>query len=155
MDHFHKKYIIVILDNSGIVREISRLVLVNTSERNWLKYVSLISVSRGFIHSENWDLRLGCFNKHKENVLFLKKYSHKFQTWCDSWGCSVQGQDLDFKDPCGSLLTQDILWFSDSMMRFYSSWRKLMTLGMAHSAGAPNILIIRDISKSSLESIHK
>lgn len=29
---------------------------------------------------------------------------------------AVQGQEMDFNDPCGSLLTQDILLFHDSQV---------------------------------------
>lgn len=38
-------------------------------------------------------------------------------TWCDSRGCAVQGQELDFDTPCGSLLTQDILQFYGSILQ--------------------------------------
>lgn len=46
---------------------------------------------------------------------FLKEETFPCFWWCDtqyvSWGGLVQGQDLNFSDPYGSLPSQNILWF--------------------------------------------
>ncbi|KAJ7406184.1 Transcription factor COE1 [Willisornis vidua] len=40
-----------------------------------------------------------------------KKRPQKIEAWCDSWDYSVQGEELDFNDPYGSVPTQNILFY--------------------------------------------
>lgn len=43
----------------------------------------------------------------------LQSYRTILGTWCDSWSCSLHGQELDFNDPCGLPPTHGILRLYD------------------------------------------